>query len=50
MLLDLFYLLFINSFAATLIHGDHTQLEHEMVLKTFRQGCTPILVATVIAT
>jgi ATP-dependent RNA helicase DDX3X len=38
-----------NSFAATSIHGDRTQREREMALQTFRQGRTPILVATAVA-
>jgi ATP-dependent RNA helicase DDX3X len=38
-----------NSFAATSIHGDRTQRERETALQTFRQGRTPILVATAVA-
>ena len=38
-----------NSFAATSIHGDRTQREREMALHTFRQGRTPVLVATAVA-
>jgi len=38
-----------NSFAATSIHGDRTQREREMALQTFRQGRTPVLVATAVA-
>ncbi|ETW79246.1 hypothetical protein HETIRDRAFT_410995 [Heterobasidion irregulare TC 32-1] len=38
-----------NSFAATSIHGDRTQREREMALQTFRQGRTPIMVATAVA-
>ena len=38
-----------NLFAATSIHGDRTQREREMVLQTFRQGHTPVLVATAVA-
>lgn len=38
-----------NSHAATSIHGDRTQREREMALQTFRQGRTPVLVATAVA-
>ena len=38
-----------SSFAATSIHGDRTQREREMALQTFRQGRTPVLVATAVA-
>ncbi len=38
-----------SSFVATSIHGDCTQREHEMAVQTFRQGRTPILVATTVA-
>jgi len=38
-----------NSFAATSIHGDRTQREREMALQTFRQGRTPVMVATAVA-
>jgi ATP-dependent RNA helicase DDX3X len=38
-----------SSFAATSIHGDRTQREREMALHTFRQGRTPVLVATAVA-
>ncbi|THH15750.1 hypothetical protein EW146_g4782 [Bondarzewia mesenterica] len=38
-----------NSFAATSIHGDRTQRERETALQTFRQGRTPIMVATAVA-
>ena len=38
-----------NRFAATSIHGDRTQREREMALATFRQGKTPVLVATAVA-
>ncbi|KAI0272454.1 ATP-dependent RNA helicase ded-1 [Gloeopeniophorella convolvens] len=38
-----------NAFAATSIHGDRTQREREMALQTFRQGRTPIMVATAVA-
>jgi ATP-dependent RNA helicase DDX3X len=34
---------------ATSIHGDRTQREREMALATFRQGRTPVLVATAVA-
>ncbi|KAL5537027.1 DED1 [Sanghuangporus sanghuang] len=38
-----------NRLPATSIHGDRTQREREMALATFRQGRTPILVATAVA-
>lgn len=38
-----------SSFAATSIHGDRTQREREMALQTFRQGRTPVMVATAVA-
>ncbi|KAH9992770.1 P-loop containing nucleoside triphosphate hydrolase protein [Russula compacta] len=38
-----------NSFAATSIHGDRSQRERETALQTFRQGRTPVLVATAVA-
>lgn len=38
-----------NNFAATSIHGDRSQREREQALATFRQGRTPILVATAVA-
>ncbi|TFY74876.1 hypothetical protein EWM64_g9135 [Hericium alpestre] len=38
-----------NNLAATSIHGDRTQREREMALQTFRQGRTPIMVATAVA-
>jgi len=38
-----------SSFVATSIHGDRTQREREMALQTFRQGRTPVLVATAVA-
>jgi superfamily II DNA/RNA helicase len=38
-----------NSFPATSIHGDRSQQEREMALKSFRSGRTPILVATDVA-
>ncbi len=43
------FLLNNSSFAATSIHGDRTQREREMALQTFRQGRTPVLVATAVA-
>ncbi|KZV80134.1 DEAD-domain-containing protein [Exidia glandulosa HHB12029] len=41
--------LYANQFPATSIHGDRTQRERESALTTFRQGRTPILVATAVA-
>lgn len=41
--------LVVNRFPATSIHGDRTQRERETALATFRQGRTPILVATAVA-
>jgi ATP-dependent RNA helicase DDX3X len=38
-----------SNYPATSIHGDRTQREREMALQTFRQGRTPILVATAVA-
>ncbi|KAF9785242.1 DEAD-domain-containing protein [Thelephora terrestris] len=38
-----------NNYPATSIHGDRTQREREMALQTFRQGHTPIMVATAVA-
>ncbi|KAI5121879.1 hypothetical protein M0805_001085 [Coniferiporia weirii] len=38
-----------NNLPATSIHGDRTQRERETALSTFRQGVTPILVATAVA-
>ena len=38
-----------NNLRATSIHGDRTQREREMALQTFRNGRTPILVATAVA-
>lgn len=38
-----------NNYPATSIHGDRTQREREMALQTFRQGRTPIMVATAVA-
>uniref|UniRef100_A0A5B6YY91 RNA helicase n=1 Tax=Davidia involucrata TaxID=16924 RepID=A0A5B6YY91_DAVIN len=39
----------INGFAATTIHGDRTQQERELALRSFKSGNTPILVATDVA-
>ena len=41
--------LYANQFAATSIHGDRTQRERESALATFRQGRTPVMVATAVA-
>lgn len=41
--------LMVNRIPATSIHGDRTQREREMALATFRQGRTPVLVATAVA-
>nr|VDD57758.1 unnamed protein product [Brassica oleracea] len=38
-----------NDFPATTIHGDRTQQEREVALKSFKSGRTPILVATDVA-
>ena len=38
-----------NSHPATSIHGDRTQREREIALQSFRQGRTPIMVATAVA-
>ncbi|KAK7331474.1 hypothetical protein VNO77_25699 [Canavalia gladiata] len=38
-----------NSFPATTIHGDRTQQERELALRSFKSGNTPILVATDVA-
>ncbi|KAK7317161.1 hypothetical protein RJT34_01154 [Clitoria ternatea] len=38
-----------NAFPATTIHGDRTQQERELALKSFKSGNTPILVATDVA-
>ena len=38
-----------NGFPATSIHGDRSQQEREMALRSFRSGRTPILVATDVA-
>ncbi|KAL6072258.1 ATP-dependent RNA helicase ddx3x [Balamuthia mandrillaris] len=42
-------LLYREGFPATSIHGDRSQREREMALKSFRDGRTPILVATDVA-
>ncbi|KAJ8448114.1 hypothetical protein Cgig2_031838 [Carnegiea gigantea] len=39
----------INGFPATSIHGDRTQQERELALRSFKSGKTPILVATDVA-
>ncbi|KAJ9184644.1 hypothetical protein P3X46_004348 [Hevea brasiliensis] len=39
----------VNGFPATTIHGDRTQQEREMALRSFKSGKTPILVATDVA-
>ncbi|EJD07433.1 ATP-dependent RNA helicase ded-1 [Fomitiporia mediterranea MF3/22] len=41
--------LMVNQIPATSIHGDRSQREREMALATFRQGRTPVLVATAVA-
>jgi len=41
--------LYTNSISATSIHGDRTQRERETALQTFRNGRTPVLVATAVA-
>ncbi|ESW35831.1 hypothetical protein PHAVU_001G268400 [Phaseolus vulgaris] len=38
-----------NNFPATTIHGDRTQQERELALRSFKTGNTPILVATDVA-
>lgn len=38
-----------NRIHATSIHGDRSQREREMALATFRQGKTPVMVATAVA-
>merc|ERR1712060_823031 len=38
-----------QGFGATSIHGDRSQQEREMALRTFRTGRTPVLVATDVA-
>ncbi|KAE8726622.1 DEAD-box ATP-dependent RNA helicase 37 [Hibiscus syriacus] len=39
----------LNGFPATTIHGDRTQQERELALRSFKSGKTPILVATDVA-
>ncbi|KAE9590106.1 putative RNA helicase [Lupinus albus] len=39
----------VNGFPATSIHGDRTQQERELALRSFKSGNTPILVATDVA-
>ncbi|XP_044506208.1 DEAD-box ATP-dependent RNA helicase 37-like [Mangifera indica] len=39
----------VNGFPATTIHGDRSQQEREMALRSFKSGKTPILVATDVA-
>ncbi|KAF9664799.1 hypothetical protein SADUNF_Sadunf16G0055600 [Salix dunnii] len=41
--------LYIKGFPSTTIHGDRTQQEREMALRSFKSGKTPILVATDVA-
>ncbi|KAJ0020569.1 hypothetical protein Pint_31367 [Pistacia integerrima] len=41
--------LYVNGFPATTIHGDRSQQEREMALRSFKSGNTPILVATDVA-
>lgn len=41
--------LYVNGFPATSIHGDRTQQERELALRSFKSGRTPILVATDVA-
>ncbi|KAI3723261.1 hypothetical protein L2E82_34725 [Cichorium intybus] len=43
------YWLCSNAFPATTIHGDRTQPERELALRSFKSGKTPILVATDVA-
>eukprot|EP00268_Persea_americana_P044127 TRINITY_DN4459_c0_g1_i7.p2 TRINITY_DN4459_c0_g1~~TRINITY_DN4459_c0_g1_i7.p2 ORF type:complete len:254 (-),score=46.47 TRINITY_DN4459_c0_g1_i7:397-1158(-) len=38
-----------NGFSATAIHGDRTQPEREQALRSFKNGVTPIMVATDVA-
>ena len=39
----------LNGFPATTIHGDRSQQERELALRSFKSGNTPILVATDVA-
>ncbi|XP_056171138.1 DEAD-box ATP-dependent RNA helicase 37-like [Syzygium oleosum] len=41
--------LYTNGFPATTIHGDRSQQERELALRSFKSGRTPILVATDVA-
>ncbi|CAA0842792.1 DEAD-box ATP-dependent RNA helicase 37 [Striga hermonthica] len=41
--------LYMNGFPATTIHGDRSQQERELALRSFKSGKTPILVATDVA-
>jgi len=41
--------LYNNGFNSTSIHGDRTQQEREMALRSFRDGKTPVMVATAVA-
>ncbi|PKI42912.1 hypothetical protein CRG98_036710 [Punica granatum] len=41
--------LYMNGFPATSIHGDRSQQERELALRSFKSGRTPILVATDVA-
>ncbi|GER39940.1 dead box ATP-dependent RNA helicase [Striga asiatica] len=41
--------LYLNGFPATTIHGDRSQQERELALRSFKSGKTPILVATDVA-
>ncbi|GAB4851492.1 DEAD-box ATP-dependent RNA helicase 37 [Ancistrocladus abbreviatus] len=43
------YFLSINGFPSTSIHGDRSQQERELALRSFKSGNTPILVATDVA-
>ena len=43
------HFLYNESYPATSIHGDRSQREREEALQTFRQGKTPILVATAVS-
>ena len=41
--------LYRENYPATSIHGDRSQREREEALKSFREGKTPILVATAVS-
>ncbi|KAL8162283.1 hypothetical protein V2J09_013772 [Rumex salicifolius] len=43
------HFLCVNGFPATSIHGDRSQQERELALRSFKSGNTPILVATDVA-